>query len=56
MLSMGASTVQAHQLWDLVEESGSLTSPLGRKAVGREETRLFALLMGWFSVGLSCSF
>lgn len=45
---MGASTVQAHQLWDLVEEGGSLTSPLERKAFGREETRLFALLLGFF--------
>uniref|UniRef100_A0A8C0VKH2 THAP-type domain-containing protein n=1 Tax=Cyanistes caeruleus TaxID=156563 RepID=A0A8C0VKH2_CYACU len=44
VLSMGASSVQARQLWELVEED-SLTSPLERKAVGREETRLFALVL-----------
>lgn len=44
---MGASSAQSHLLWDLVEEGGSLTTPSERKAVGREETRLFALLMCW---------
>lgn len=48
MLSMGASGVQARQLWDLVEEGVSLTSPLEGKAVRREETRLFALLLVFF--------
>lgn len=48
MLRMGASSVQARQLWDLVEEGGPLTSPLERKAVGREETRLFAPLLVFF--------